>query len=167
MRDYDVGWMRDMAELTGVALPREDDRVRELTRAVSRYVTERVRAFHPEVVGALRDLHARGYALRTASGAIEEDLDGYLRAEGVRDLFMGLYGTDVVDTWKGGPAYYERVFAHARVDPRDALVVDDHPDPVAWARATGAKALLLRRDGGPVDLRSLDDLTACLDRGFC
>lgn len=158
MREYDVGWMRDMAAKAGVALPAEDDAVRDLARSLVRYVTGRVRAFHPEVVPALRALHAGGFVLRTASGAIEEDLGAYLRAEGVRDLFVAVYGTDVVGTWKGGPDYYARVFAHAGVDPRDALVVDDHPDPVAWARQAGATALLLRRDGTRADLRSLDDL---------
>ncbi len=160
MRDYDLYWLREMASRVGVPLPADDDRVVELTRRTSRYVTERVRAFYPHVVASLRELHRRGHTLHTASGALEADLDGYLRAEGVRELFITLYGTDIVDTWKDGPEYYRMVFAHAGVEARDALVVDDQPSAVAWAREAGAQARWLAREGdAPGDaLRSLADL---------
>lgn len=163
MRAYDLGWLREMAGRVGVPLPPDDDAVAATSRRTVRYVTERVRAFYPDIASTLRALHARGFALYTASGALEADLDGYLRAEGVRDLFATLYGTDIVDTWKSGPEYYEAVLRHAGVAARHALVIDDNPEPVEWARAAGATALLLRRDGGRADLRSLDELARRLD----
>lgn len=160
-RTFDVGWMRGMAEHAGRVLPTDDDEVCAIADRTARYVTERIRAFHPEITTTLRRLHARGHALRTASGEREADLDGYLRAEGVRDLFGTLYGTDLVDAWKGSRAYYDAVFVHAGVRPRDAIVVDDSAEAVRWAREAGATAYLMDRAGAsddPNTLRSLADL---------
>lgn len=164
MREYDLFWVRGMAERVGVALPADEAHVIELARRTVRHVTERVRAFYPDVLPAVRALHARGYALHTASGALEADLDGYLRAEGVRELFGTLYGTDIVDIWKDGPAYYVAIFAHAGVDPHDAVVVDDSQSAVEWARSIGANVFLLDRSSttGRNTLRSLADLKRAL-----
>jgi FMN phosphatase YigB (HAD superfamily) len=161
MREYDLVWLRDMAARVGATLPADEDRVIELTRRTSRYVTERVRAFYPDVAPALRALRAGGHTLHTASGAVSADLEGYLRAERARDLFGTLYGVDIVDTWKASPDYYVAIFAHAGVKASAAIVVDDSRDAVGWARLTGAKAFLLSRDGGG-DLRLLADLVRAL-----
>ena len=63
---------------------------------------------------------------------------------GVRDCFQRrLYGPDLIDTFKAGPAFYERIFADAGVDPASALVVDDLPHALAWARQAGARTVLV------------------------
>lgn len=161
MRDYDLLWLREMARRVGATLPVDEERVIQLTRRTSRYVTERVRAFYPDVAPALRALREGGHTLHTASGAIAADLDGYLRAERVRELFGTLYGVDIVDTWKAAPDYYVAIFAHAGVRASEAIVVDDSREAVGWARSAGAKAFLLSREGGG-DLRSLADLVHAL-----
>jgi len=100
-----------------------------------------------------------------SSGATKADLDGYLRAEGTRDLFGTRYGVDVVDVWKDGPGFYAAAFEHARVRPDDAVVVDDKLHNVESARVAGARAFLLDRGGGPGQadaLRSLDELVTKL-----
>lgn len=158
-------WLADMCAQAGVALP-DRDRIDDIVERAGRYVTERVRAFYPEVAEALRSLRARGYVLYTSSGNIEADLDGYLRAEGVRELFRTLYGSDIVNTWKLGPQFYSAILAHAGIPPGDAVMVDDSRRAVDWARASGMRALLLGRDGsasGPDVIRSLADLIAALD----
>jgi FMN phosphatase YigB (HAD superfamily) len=58
----------------------------------------------------------------------------------MRDLFGRLYGTDLINTFKEGPAYYERAFADAGEAPGEALVVNASPAAVAWTRQAGARA---------------------------
>ncbi len=158
-------WLVDMCRELGLDAPPLES-MDDIVARAGRYVTERVRAFYPEATEALRALHARGHVLHTASNQTEADLNGYLRAEGVRELFTNLYGADVVNVWKDSPDYYRAIFAHAGVDPRNAVVVDDGPKAVAWARGAGALAFLMARTGGADDrglLRSLADLLQVLD----
>jgi len=49
-----------------------------------------VRAVYPGAVGAIRRLHATGYALRPASGEPSWELDGYLTGMRVRGCFTAL-----------------------------------------------------------------------------
>jgi HAD superfamily hydrolase (TIGR01509 family) len=136
----------------------------------SAYVTRRVRAAFPGATEAIHALHARGHRLFTASGEDHRDLGGYLTGMGVRDCFAGgLYGPDLINTPKEGPRYYERIFADAGIDPGDAIVVDDYPGALAWARSAGARTAWVRSDRGEaldadLALAGLRDLPAALDR---
>lgn len=113
-----------------------------LAREASAYVTRHVHAAIPGAIPAIRALWRQGYTLHTASSEFAADLDGYLRAMGVRDCFGTLYGCDVLGVAKAGPGYYERLFEHARVDPASALVVDDMEQALDWAAAAGARTVL-------------------------
>jgi HAD superfamily hydrolase (TIGR01509 family) len=137
---YQLDWLDAMCRHVGVAMPPAEDAY-DMARAATASITRRVRAAIPGVAEAIRLLHAEGYTLYTASGEPSDDLEGYLDGMGVRGCFMRLYGPDLVDTFKTGPAYYERIFADAGVDPARAVVVDDNADAVAWARQAGAQAV--------------------------
>ena len=52
---------------------------------------------------------------------------------------------------KETPTYYERLFADARITPGDALIVDDSPRVLAWARDFGATTVLVNAEGRSVD----------------
>ena len=87
----------------------------------------------------------------------------------MHSCFERLYGPDLINTFKAGPAYYERLFADAEVDPSNAVVVDDCPQALAWARQAGARTVLI--GAGPaapealaVCLAMLADLPALMDR---
>ena len=159
----DRDWIVWMAEMVGVDAPKGDECVR-LARETSYFVTRRVRSACAGAVDAIRQLHATGYPLYTASGEDSDQLDGYLKGMGVRDLFRTLYGPDLVNTAKQVPEYCPRIFEDAEVDPGEAVVVDDSPAVVAWAREAGATAVLVSAEddgAGPV-VRSLAALPAFL-----
>ena len=168
-RAYLLAWLRGMCERVGVPVPPEDESL-ELARRASAYVTRRVRSAFPGAVEAIRELHARGYALHTASGEDSDDLAGYLEGMGVRECFGRLYGPDLVNTLKYAPegtAYYTRIFADAGVAPVDALVVDDSPAALRWAADAGARTALVgvRPDDGflpDLTLGSLSELPRAL-----
>jgi HAD superfamily hydrolase (TIGR01509 family) len=70
---------------------------------------------------------------------------------GVRDCFGQLYGSDLLDTLKERPEYYTRLFANAQLDPTDALVIDDSPRALAWARELGATTVLISAEYKSMD----------------
>lgn len=159
-RRYRLTWIQAMCEGVGVEPPAGEDGVIALADRAIAYCARRVVAPLPRVVEGIKALHARGYTLYTASGEAEAELHGYLTALGVRDLFAGLYGGDVVNTVKEGPEYYERVLAHSGEAPETSLFVDDNPIVLDWIRKAGARSALVRAEP-PSDGRA-DHLAASL-----
>jgi FMN phosphatase YigB (HAD superfamily) len=141
-------WMRDMAAHAGIPIPGEDDEVLLLAREASAYVTLNCRSAFPEAAGAIRAISAAGFDLNTASGEESAELHGYLTGMGVRDCFGHLVGPDLIDCFKNSPAYYERAFALSGLDPGRCVVVDDSVEALQWAAASGAIAILMRRQPG-------------------
>ena len=141
---YEEDWLGGMCAAVGVTPPPDRATRLRLVRECDHYVTRRVRAAMPGAVAAIRQLHAAGYMLRTASGETSWELDGYLTGMRVRDCFGALYGPDQVDTAKAGPLFYARVFAHAGVPPSEVVVVDDSERALGWAAAVGARTVLCR-----------------------
>jgi phosphoglycolate phosphatase-like HAD superfamily hydrolase len=162
----DRDWIVGMGEIVGVDVP-EGDECLTLARETSYFVTRRVRSAYLGAVDAIRQLHAAGYPLYTASAEDSYTLEGYLEGMGVRDLFRTLYGPDLVNTAKQVQEYHSRVFEGAGVAPGEAVVVDDSPLAVASAREAGAMGVLVSADGegaGPVipNLAALPDFLASL-----
>lgn len=141
-RAYWLDWLGGMCQFVNVACPSEDACL-ELARQAESYVIQHVRSAFPGVSETIRRLHAQEYTLHTASGEPSFHLQGYLEGMDVRDCFGRLYGPDLLNTLKVGPAYYERLFADANLAPADALVVDDSPRALAWARELGARTVLV------------------------
>lgn len=143
-RAYQIDWLRSMAAFAGRPAPDSDDECYAMAREASMYITERVQAAFPGVVETLRRLHAEGTTLYTASGQVSWELEGYLTGMGVIDLFQQrLYGSDLLKTGKGGPHFYDRLFADSGVAPADALVIDDSLRAVQAATRAGARAVLV------------------------
>jgi HAD superfamily hydrolase (TIGR01509 family) len=167
-RAYQVEWLHEMCRLVGAPPPSEDESL-ALARRADAFVIPRIRAAFPGAVEAIRTLHEAGYALHTASGASSTDLAGYLDGMGVRACFDRLYGPDLIDTFKAGPAYYERLLADAGIAPSEALIVDDSPLAANWAMQAGARVVLV---GAAADadvaatahIRALAELPQALQR---
>jgi HAD superfamily hydrolase (TIGR01509 family) len=146
-REYDRLWLGGMCEQVGIVVPSEEECSR-IGHEAEAYVTRRIRSPLPGAVEAVRQLHALGYTLHTASGHNSVCLDGYLEAMGVRECFDRLYGPDLANAHKSGPEFYERALADAGVPPSDALVVDDSVSAASWAVEAGAHAVLVGEGHG-------------------
>jgi HAD superfamily hydrolase (TIGR01509 family) len=142
-----LAWLGGMCERVGVPVPSEEACI-ELSYRSAEYITRRVRSAYPGAVAAIQDLHGRGYVLHTASGEYSADIAGYLEGMGVRHCFGTLYGPDLVNTLKEGPAYYARIFTHAGIAPESAVVVDDKAGVLRWAAEVGARAVQVGPAGG-------------------
>ena len=86
----------------------------------------------------------------------------------MRDLVGFMCGSDLVDTRKGGPDFYPRLFAATTTDPAGAVIVDDQPAQLAQAAALGAATMLIEATPSdathPVDatIRTIDELPAAI-----
>ncbi len=167
-RAYQLRWVGGMCALLDLPTPPEEECLDLAYRALG-WITRRIQAALPGAVEAIRLLHRQGYALHTASGSCSLELAGSLEGLGVRQCFGRLYGADLVNTFKAGPAYYARLFADAGVQPEGALVVDDSAEALDWAAHLGARTVLVSASphpepGTPPRLTSLAELPACLRR---
>lgn len=137
---YAKEWVHGMFGYVGLPLPSQSECV-EILREAGAYVTPRVRSAYPGAIEAIRELHARGYELHTASNEVSFELHGYLSGMGVRECFGKLYGPDLIDTFKESPLYYQRMFADAGIEPSRAVAVEDKPSILHWAAQVGAKTI--------------------------
>jgi len=144
----DRRWLRGMCAAVGVASPEDRDELDELVEAAQRYITRNVASAYPDAAQAIRDVARSGIALHTASGGTALQLDGYLRAIGLRELFDRLYGVDLIDRFKSGPHYYAAILADSGVDPAEAAVIDDSPEALDWAASCGLRTIRVARTGG-------------------
>ncbi len=137
---YQLDWLHGMCRLVGVPLPAPEAAI-ALAHQASAHICPRVRSAIPGAIGAIQTLFARGYTLHNASGESSRELAGYLESMGVRHCFRRLYGPDLINHHKSGPAYYTRLLADCGVAPADALIVDDTPRVIPWIAASGARPL--------------------------
>lgn len=165
--EYQSLWLRDMAAFIGVATPGDDMECTRLAEEAALYITQRVRSAYPGVVDTVRIIQEMGKDLFTASGEVSHELDGYLTGMGIRGCFQTLYGPDLINQAKDGPEYYDRLFKHANVDPKSALVVDDNFHAVDWAHSVGAMTCLITVSApgniqADITVQSLADLPVTL-----
>lgn len=140
MQFYATNWFRDMCAHVGVeTLP--GDEALQLYKEFSIYVAERANCEIEGAADAVRSLRNAGYTLYMASGTPSWELSPILKKMGIADAFTTLYGPDLIDYVKYGPAFYEKLFADAGVDPDHTLVVDSDEECCDWASATGASAV--------------------------
>jgi HAD superfamily hydrolase (TIGR01509 family) len=141
-RSYQLDWLGGMCQQIGIPIPAEEECI-ELAHRATAFVISQVRAAFPGAINTIRALYGQGYTLHTASGGPSSDLAGYLQGMGVLDCFGRLYGPDLINMLKSGPAYYQRIFDDLGISPTSAIVVDDNTDVLRWASDMGAQTVLV------------------------
>jgi beta-phosphoglucomutase-like phosphatase (HAD superfamily) len=155
-RTYATSWMRLMCAEIGIAAP-PDYEAAALYTQLAVYIAERERCAIPGAATAVLALRRAGYAIYTASGTPSWELRPMMARMGIIEAFSGFYGPDLVDQMKYGPAFYDRLFSHARVTPSRALVIDNDPECCRWAEEAGARVAWLDLNGRG-DAATLEEL---------
>ena len=140
--------LRATCEQVGVTVPGREE-AGSINREARVSITRRVHAAFPGAVDTIRQLHAEGYRLHTASGGHSHELAGNLEAMGVRDLFGRLYGPDLVGLPLHGSQYYRRLFEDSGSEAEESVVVDEDSERLVWVMEAGAFDVLVS-SGGPV-----------------
>lgn len=145
-------WFLEMCDAAGHPRPADDEADRIAAETVAYVKAHLVISAPRRGLEALRSLRRRGVVLHTASGDSHAGLVEFLEQIGARDLFDRVYGSDLVNTWKFGPAYYRAILRDSGVAADGAAVVDDSPRALSWARELGLRGYLVeRRDGEDFD----------------
>ena len=138
---HDLDWMRSMLAAGGIQSSESDDVLAAQGKAIDDWINPQIDARFPGVDDAIEALAGR-YRLFTASDGFEAALAAALGPS--HERFERLYGPDLVNVPKSaGRAYYDAVFAHAKVTPAQALVVDDNVANIHAAAATGSRTVLV------------------------
>ncbi|MDQ6858338.1 MAG: hypothetical protein M3Z65_05020 [Chloroflexota bacterium] len=156
--DQDRRWLSGMCEQVGVTVPADVDGTVRASRA---HVMAHIDCAYPDAGSAMRAMRTAGLTLHLASGGQSRELEAYLRRMGVWELIERPYGVDLLGVNKTSARYYERIREDSDVDPRDALVVDSHAEPLEWADAAGFRTVhvdRLRAGSRFVRFDSLQDL---------
>jgi len=147
-REYAVAWLQRMSERVGVQLPAAREALR-LEREAFEFIWPRAEVALPGAPEAVRTIMEAGFALHMASSGVSWELEALMAGLGIGSCFATYSGIDLAGWTKNGPEYYEGVFGHAGVAPQDALVVDDRPEAVGWARELGARTVLITGEAAP------------------
>lgn len=140
-----TAWLTELCDEVGVPVPAD---VETVAAEIHAACATRVRAPLGDAVEAVRALHAGGYTLFTASSLPSWEMESYLEALGIRDLFERAYGCDLVDRWKTGPHYYRAICEDTGIDPRRAVCVDDTAIVLDWAAKLRMRTFLVGGQGG-------------------
>jgi len=135
-------WLTGMCERVGVPVPAD---VAGTVRESQLYVMRNVECAYADAAPAIRAMHALGVTLHLASGGQAWELEEYVRRMGVWELIGRPYGADLIGTSKTSRRYYERIIEDSGVDPRAAIVVDSHAQPLEWAETAGFRCVHLDR----------------------
>ena len=158
-------WVVHMFEYAGITLS-DIDRI-ELFKEVSKFVIPQVRSANEGVQETLKILWERGFNLYTASGEVSWELGGYILGMGCEGYFHDqYYGPDLINEGKLSPQFYKKLFQDVGINPSQAIVVDDNPFFLEYARDVGAKIIQSNINGSKkkvadyviIDFREIPDV---------
>lgn len=130
-------WVVHMFEYAGITLP-YIDRI-EFFKEVSQYVIPHVKSANEGVQETLKFLWEQEYSLYTSSGEVSWELERYIRGMGCEDYFhTDYYGPNLINEGKLSPKFFSKVFQEVGIDPSRAIVLDDNPYFLEYAKDTGA-----------------------------
>ena len=82
-------------------------------------------ALYPDVKPSLKRLKADGHRIYLSTNASRSNGEAALVGGGVREMFDRVIVMEIARSKKDRPHYWESAFAFTKVDPKDAVVVDD------------------------------------------
>lgn len=125
-------------------------------------------ASFPAAEETLRTLFDDNVRVQLASSQESQYLLAALIGAGIESYTESKFGPDLLDCAKEGPEFYKRIFESCRIDPQMAIVIDDQPTCLQWAKEAGARviqACMLPNAAAaaePITITQLRDIPAIL-----
>jgi len=139
----DYEWLVTMFEYLRLELPQDVEAESQHARA---WICERVNSAYPGIKDII-PLLAERYALYTASNEVSFELLAYLKGMGIAHHFTEFYGSDLIGALKTSPFYYQQLAELTAVNPSEAVIIDDNPQNLKYAKEVGFHTILSRQDG--------------------
>lgn len=106
-------------------------------------------ALHPDIVGGIRDLKAKGFRLVTLSNGSTQVAGKLLGDAGIQEAFETLLSVEDGPAWKPVPAAYAHIAKTCRVEPGQMLLVAVHPWDIHGAARAGMRTAWINRASTP------------------
>ncbi|MBL7005883.1 MAG: HAD family hydrolase [Spirochaetia bacterium] len=102
------------------------------------YIADKQAAFFPGFIDLLKDYHNAGGILTVVSHSIKEKIMQDYASVGAENLIQAAYGWDM-DSFKRKPSPYPvlQILEEFRLNPDEALIVDDLRPAISMARSSG------------------------------
>ncbi|MHA1200255.1 MAG: HAD family hydrolase [Candidatus Heimdallarchaeaceae archaeon] len=133
-------WISEMFEYVGVTPPAKNQ-FNEIYFEVIDCITPNVKSSFPGVSDTIRSLHNQGFKIYTASAEHSSELKGYLRGMRIKEYFSDFYGPDLINTHKTSELFYDKIFKDVGLNPRRAIVLDDNPKFLEYAKNLDANVI--------------------------
>ncbi len=139
-------WVETMFDGSGIELPSKLQYSNILQEADS-YVIPKIKSAYPYIIETIKKLHKEGYELNTASGGSERWLKLFLEPMGILSCFKTVYGTDIINTRKASTNYYTKIFEREKINPKQAIIINDNIEMLNRAKKLGANVIQSCLDG--------------------
>lgn len=124
----------------------------------------------PDVAAGLESARDAGLRLYAFSNGLAADVESLLDHAGIREFFTDIVSVDEIRSFKPDPEVYRHFMKRAESGPERTWLISSNPFDVTGARATGMKAIWVRRSGSPVfdpwefqPTATINDLTQVAD----
>ena len=133
-------WVIQMFEEAGRSVPPKVEHERIFNSTIE-YVWPKVHSAIPGIIESIKFLHSEGYLLYTSTALASREIKLVLEGMGIKHLFSGFYGPDLVNTRKINPDFFKAIFDDIKLKPKKAIVVEDRPRFIENAFKTGANVI--------------------------
>jgi beta-phosphoglucomutase len=125
----------------------------------------------PGVVALVRELAANRVPLAVASGALRQEVNGFIKALGLTGFFSVIVSADEVARSKPHPETYLKVLEHFRNDqailadlnPQCCIAIEDTPSGIASAKDAGLYVIGVTNSFPEDQLPGADQVVASLE----
>ena len=143
--------------------------IREKEEVLQGIIAQGVSGF-PGVVALVRELAANRVPLAVASGALRQEVNGFIKALGLTGFFTVIVSADEVARSKPHPETYLKVLEHFRndqamadLDPRSCIAIEDTPAGIASAKEAGLYVIGVTNSFREDQLPGADQVVASLE----
>ena len=122
-REFELLWIHRMCSLVSITVP-PDDIATSVARSALVYAGQHAQTEIKGAANSVWKLFNANYLLYAASGTPSWELNVIFSRMGIRQVFSGLYGPDLVDCVKYGTRFYDQIFKEAGILPEECLVIE-------------------------------------------
>jgi FMN phosphatase YigB (HAD superfamily) len=105
------------------------------------YVWPKVHSAIPGIIETIKTLYSKGFVLYSSTALASREIKMVLEGMGIKHLFSGFYGPDLINTWKFSSNFFEAIFKDIKLEPKKAIVIEDKPRFIENALKTGANVI--------------------------
>lgn len=137
----DVNWVQMMFKDLRLPIPDKYEAL-SIYKSATEWIIPRAHAPFDGIIEAIKSLPDE-LVLCTASNEDSRSISLYLEGMDLLAYFdwRFLFGPDKINQMKNNISYYEKIFTKAKINPEQAIIIEDRPRVLEFANQTGAHVI--------------------------